>query len=326
MPKGPQKLKILYLAKVLLEETDEKHPLMMDEMIRKLSAYGIEAERKSLYADMEDLRSFGLDIIGSRRGRCFGYYIGERRFELPELKLLVDSVLASKFITEKKSRELLKKLEGLASREEAKELNREIVLSGRVKTVNEGVYYTVDKIHKAIAEDRKISFRYFQWNLKKEKELRRGGAFYTVSPWALIWDDEYYYLVAFDGIIKHFRVDKMLELSVSEEKRDGRESFGKYDMGSYAKKTFSMFSGEEEKVTMEAENRFAGILIDRFGHDILMIPYDSEHFRVHVTVAVSDQFLSWIFSLGDGIRITGPENVTERIRKMIGRLERQYLS
>ncbi|MCQ2400841.1 MAG: WYL domain-containing protein [Lachnospiraceae bacterium] len=324
MAKGPQKLKILYLAKVLLEETDEEHALMMNEIISRLSDYGIEAERKGLYTDIEDLRAFGLDIIGEKRGRYFSYYIGSRKFELPELKLLVDSVLASKFISEKKSKELVKKLEGLTSREEAKELNREIVISGRVKTVNEGVLYTVDSIHQAIADDRKIKFRYFQWNRKKERELRHGGAFYTVSPWALLWDDEYYYLVAFDGMIKHYRVDKILELSVTDENREGRESFEKIDMGSYAKMTFSMFKGEEENVTIEAENRFAGMLIDRFGHDIFIMPVDEDHFRVRVTVAVSEQFISWVFSLGDGIRITGPDNVTKRIHETVERLSRQY--
>lgn len=325
MAKGPQKLKILYLARVLYEETDEKHPLMMNEIIKKLAGYGIEAERKSLYTDIEDLRTFGLDIIGEKRGRYYAYYLGSRDFELPELKLLVDSVLASKFISEKKSKELVKKLESLVSAEEAKELSREIVISGRVKTVNEGIYYTVDSIHQAIASGKKIQFRYFQWNTKKEKELRHDGAFYTVSPWALLWDDEYYYLVAYDGMIKHYRVDKMLDLTVTDRKREGAECFGKLDMGSYSKRTFSMFSGEEEKVTIEAENRFAGILIDRFGHDIFIMPVDSSHFRVHVTVAVSEQFISWIFSLGEGIKIVGPERVTARIGETVKRLERQYL-
>ena len=325
MAKGPQKLKALYLAKVLLTETDEKHPLMMGEIIEKLSAYGIEAERKGLYADIEELRTFGLDIVGERQGRYFAYYIGSRQFELPELKLLTDSVLASKFISEKKSKELVKKLEGLASREEARELNREIVISGRVKTVNEGVYYTVDSIHEAMAAGKKIRFRYFQWNVRKEKELRHEGAFYVVSPWALLWDDEYYYLIAYDGMIKHYRVDKMLLLTVTEEDREGRESFEKLDMGSYSKKTFSMFSGNEETVTIEAENRFAGIIIDRFGHDVFIMPVDKEHFRVHVTVAVSEQFISWIFSLGEGIRITGPDSVTKRVRETVERLSRQYL-
>lgn len=325
MAKGPQKLKTLYLAKVLLEESDEKHPLMMSQIIESLSKYGIEAERKSLYTDLEDLKSFGLDIISERSGRYFAYYIGSRQFELPELKLLVDSVLASKFISEKKSKELVKKLEGLASREAAKELNREIVISGRVKTVNEGIYYTVDNIHRAIARGKKIKFRYFQWNWKKEKELRHDGAYYVVSPWALLWDDEYYYLVAYDGMIKHYRVDKMLELTVTDEEREGRESFEKLDMGSYSKKTFSMFKGEEEKVTIEAENRFAGIMIDRFGHDIFIMPADKEHFRVHVTVEVSEQFIAWVFSLGDGIKVTGPDSVVKRIRETVERLERQYL-
>jgi len=327
MPKSSnQKLKVLYLQKILLEGTDEAHPMTMEQIIAALAAYDIPANRKSIYTDMADLRDYGLDIIGEKRGSQFVYFVASRDFELAEVKLLADAVASARFISEKKSTELKKKLGSLTSREDAKKLNRAVMSAGKVKTVNETVYYTVDTIHTAINTGVQIKFKYFQWTREKKQELRHDGAFYSVSPWALVWDDEYYYLVAVDeGKIKHFRVDKMLSVSLTETKREGREIFDGLDLGAYTQKTFSMFSGEEERVSLEAENRYAGILIDRFGNDIFMYPAGPDHFKANVDVAVSEQFFSWIFSLGEGIRITGPEKVLVKVREMTERLGRQYL-
>ena len=322
-----QKLKILYLLRILQEKTDESHTLTMPQITEELGLYGIEADRKSIYSDLDELRNAGYDIIGERQGASYVYYIGSRDFELPELKLLVDSVQASRFITEKKSRELIKKLGALTSRYNAGKLKRELMYSGRVKTMNESIYYTVDKLHAAMNDGLKVRFQYFNWNVKKEQELRHGGAFYEVSPWALLWDDENYYLVAFDGKdgkIKHFRVDKMLRLSVTDKKREGEKEFKDAAVESYSTRMFGMFSGKDERVTLEAENRFAGILIDRFGKDIMMIPTDPEHFRATVNVSVSEQFLSWVFSLGEGIKITGPESAVKAAREMLARLNKMY--
>lgn len=191
-----QKLKILYLMKVLLEKTDESHSITMPEIIAELEAYGITAERKSIYNDMECLRQYGLDIIGEQYDRTYYYRIGNRQFELAELKLLVDSVQSAKFLTAKKSNRLIKKIEGLASKYEASQLHRQVYVAERIKTMNESIYYNVDNIHNAIAKNSKITFQYFQWNVKKEMELRKNGALYEVSPWALSWNDENYYLVA----------------------------------------------------------------------------------------------------------------------------------
>ena len=184
-----QKLKLLYLLKILSEETDEEHALSAQEIIEKLSGYGCSADRKTLYGDFEELRRFGYDIVPRRTQRTTLYYLGEREFQLAELKLLVDTVQSAKFISDRRSNELIAKLETLTSRGQARQLHRQVVLSGRVKTVNEKIYYNVDDIHRAIGEEKQISFRYFQWNLKKEPELRRGGKIYRVSPWALMWDD-----------------------------------------------------------------------------------------------------------------------------------------
>ena len=322
-----QKLKVLYLQKLLLEETDEAHPMTMEQIIAALAARDIPANRKSIYADIADLRDYGMDIIGEKRGSQFVYYAASRLFELAEVKLLADAVASARFISEKKSGELTKKLGKLTSRDDAKKLIRAVMSAGKGKTVNENVYYTVDAIHTAINTNVQIRFRYYQWTRDKVQELRHGGSFYTVSPRALVWDDEYYYLVAVDGgKIKHFRVDKMLSVSLTELKREGGELFERMDLSTYTRKTFGMFSGEEERVSLEAENRYAGILIDRFGKDIFMYPAGPDHFKANVDVAVSEQFFSWVFSLGEGIRITGPEKVLVKVREMTERLGRQYLT
>ena len=323
-----QKLKMLYLAKIFMEETDDLHALTMPEIIAKLSAYGVNADRRTLYLDIEELRRFGLDIIAVREGRYYYYHLGERLFELAELKLLVDSVQSAKFITNKKSKALIQKLESLVSKYEGKKLQRQVIISGRIKAMNESIYYNVDKLHEAIGADCQIRFKYFRWNVRKIMELRKDGAWYQVSPWALMWDDENYYLVGFDsaeGKIKHYRVDKMIKISLTEEKREGKDQFRSFDMPRYTKSLFGMFGGEESSVTLEARNDMVGILIDRFGKEIFITPVDETHFRTNVNVAVSKQFLGWIIALGDGVKIIAPDSVVEQMKAEIGRLTRQYL-
>ena len=323
-----QKLKMLYLAKIFSEETDDQHGLEMPEIITKLSAYGVNADRKTLYMDFEELQHFGLDIISEKEGRKTFYYLGSRDFELPELKLLVDSVQSAKFITDKKSKELIKKLEALVSKYEAKQLQRQVVISGRIKAMNESIYYNVDKLHEAIGKDRQIRFLYYQWNIKKEMELRKDGAQYQISPWGLMWDDENYYLVGYDSEdqkVKHYRVDKMLKINVAEEKREGKEAFRQFDMPKYTKSLFGMFSGEQRPVTLVVRNDLVGVILDRFGKDIIVIPYDEEHFKTTVNVAVSPQFFGWIMSFGTGIKIISPEDVVEKLKEEIKQLSEQYL-
>lgn len=327
MSKGTnQKLKLLYLTKIFREQTDEEHMLTIAEIIEKLSAYDVSADRKTLYTDFEELRHFGLDIISQQIGRQHYYYLGAREFELPELKLLVDSVQSAKFITAQKSQKLIKKLEGLVSKYEATQLQRQVYITGRVKTMNESIYYNVDKLHAAISADAQIQFQYYQWNVKKEMELRRGGKLYQVSPWGLMWDDEYYYLVAYDAEtdkIKHYRVDKMLRIQITDQKRAGKERYQSFNLPNYTKRIFGMFSGEETKVTLEADNSMAGVLIDRFGKDIMLIPQDGGRFRATVDVAISDQFLGWIVALGT-VKIVGPEAVVKKMQAKVEALSEQY--
>ena len=328
MAKGAnQKLKILYLMKILMERTDENHSITMPEIISALEAYGISAERKSIYSDIESLRTYGLDIVGEAEGKTFYYRVVDRTFELAELKLLVDSVQSAKFITEKKSNELIKKIESLSSRYEAQQLQRQVYTSNRIKTLNESIYYNVDLLYDAINENSQIRFHYFQWNADKKMELRKDGAYYVVSPWGLSWDDENYYMVAFDAAankIKHYRVDKMLHIELIGEEREGKNHFDKFDMALYAKKMFGMFAGEEESVKIECHNRLAGVMIDRFGKDITMIKKDSEHFIVNVKVAVSKQFLAWVMALGSDAKIIGPDWVVQQVKDELKRLYELY--
>ena len=310
-----QKLKLLCLEKYLLENSDEEHPVSMSDITEHLSGCGVKAERKSLYDDLEQLRLFGDDIVTVKGKTGTGYYIAERDFQISELKLLVDAVQGSKFITHKKSDELIKKLENLCSRYQAAALQRQVLVTNRIKTMNESIYYNVDKIHTAIGADRRITFQYFEYNCEKARIYRHGGALYSVSPFALNWDDENYYLIAYDsssGILKHYRVDKMIGIEITELPRDGAEEFGKLDIAVYTKKVFSMFGGEEKNVCLEFSNRLAGAVIDRFGKNVVTRKSEHENrFYVYTSVIVSPHFFGWVFSFGDGARIVSPSDVTE---------------
>lgn len=325
-PRSNQKLKIMYLMKILLELTDETHDITLAEIVEHLKAYGVTAERKSLYSDIENLRLYGMDILGSQYDRTFHYQVVNRQFELAELKLLVDSVQSAKFIPEAKSKELIKKIEGYASKYEAEKLERQVSVAGRVKTQNNRVYYSVDAIHEAISANEQISFQYFSWTVDKKMELKHDGAFYHVSPWAMCWDDEKYYLIGFDNEeqkIKHFRVDKMTGTTVVHEKRLGKTEFSKINMAEYTNRLFGMFEGEIQAVTMRCENRLANVMIDRFGPDIPMLRVDNEHFDMIVKVSVSKLFLGWIMAL-DGVKIIAPTKAVEAMKQEIERLQKLY--
>ncbi len=299
----------------MLEKTDENHGLTINEIKDELESYGIKAERKSLYDDIEILQSFGLDIC-TVRTNTVKYYIGNRDFQIPELKLLVDAIQSSKFITRKKSLELIEKLGHLVSENDGSQLRREVYVTNRVKTVNEHIYYNVDKIHNAISENKKISFQYFKWELdttngnKIVKTARKNGEAYRVSPWALCWDDENYYLIAYDSeaeIIKHYRVDKMERIRLLKDERDGSELYKDFNPARYAKSVFSMFGGEECEVKLLVDNNFIGVIVDRFGSDLFIVKHDEHSFTVNVNVMLSPQFYAWVFGLGGGVRILAPE-------------------
>ena len=321
MAKGTnQKLKLYYLAKIMLEKTDEEHGITMPQIISELEAYGVSAERKSLYTDFEALETIlGAEVIRTQVGRQYFYHLSGRLFELPELKLLVDAIQSSKFITLKKSNELIRKLETFASDYETKELNHQVFVHNRIKTMNESIYYSVDALNSAITKNHQVTFQYFNWNEKKEMELRHGGKTYQISPWAMTWDDENYYLIGYDSAedkIKHFRVDKMLHLAETTEKREGRKCFQGFDLASYSRKSFGMFSGEEQLVKLLVKNEMAGVIIDRFGMDVTFHKKDKSSSYVMVSVAVSNAFYGWIFGLGGGVKIAGPASVVKEAKAL----------
>ena len=320
MPKSfRQKLKIIYLMEALQKKSDEQHPLTVNDLIAYLEEYGITAERKTIYDDIELLRVYGMDIA-NRREKPSGFYLASRDFEKAELKLLVDAVQSSKFITQKKSRQLIRKLEGLTSEYEAAKLRKQVFPGLRVKTRNESVYDSIERINDAISGNRQISFQYYEWTVSKKISLRKNGERYRISPWALLWQDENYYLVGVDeksGIVKHYRVDKMLKLSVEKQPRSGEELFRFFDAAKFVSKTFGMFGGKEEAVRMVFENSFVGVVLDRFGHDVMLTRQDEGHFAIQVRVNVSTQFFGWFAGLGSGAVITSPENVRREYKEFL---------
>lgn len=324
-----QKLKLLYLWEYLTQQTSEEHPVSIKQIIAYLESQDIAAERKAIYDDLELLRYWGLDIIQVGESRSTAYYVGSRDFELPELKLMVDSVQSSKFITEKKTIALIKKIEQLTNAFDAQLLSRQVFVANRIKTMNESIFYNVDAIHSAIAANKKLQFHYFEYTVTKERRLRHDGAFYQISPFALTWDDENYYMVGYDSEmarIRHFRVDKMIDISSLDEERDGQDAYAKMDLALYARKTFGMFVGEDKKVTTRFENSLVGPVIDRFGKEIMIIPDGDEHFKFTADVAVSPQFFAWICGFGTQAEIIGPAEVVSEFAKHIRSIADQYPS
>lgn len=319
MPGGNNKKgKLLYLERFLRECTDQDHPATMEQILSWLEENEIQAERKSIYEDLAFLRDAGVDVQSVRMGRSTGYYLGRRDFELSELKLLVDAVQSSKFITENKSLSLISRLEKLGSTHQARQLRRQVWVRGRIKSMNESVFKNVDRINAAIEGNRQILFRYFTWDRAKNRVLRRDGKRYSVSPWALLLDDENYYLLAWeDGQMKHFRVDKMLEIRVSDCPREGKEAFRRLDMASYTDTHFGMFSGESSAVRLLFDNSLAGVAIDQFGRDAILIPYDEGHFTVTVNVAVNAQLFGWLAGLGDRVRILAPQSAADGMKALM---------
>ena len=314
-----QEVKFTYLMKVMQAKTDDEHSLTMPQIMDELEKYDVTAERKSIYADFADMtEKFGVEVIKEQIGRETYYHVGQREFELAEVKLLIDAIQSSKFITQTKSRELITKIKNFVSEHQAKQLQRQVFINDRVKTMNESVYYNVDYIHTAINENKKIKFKYYRWDVNKKLVPRHNGDWFVVSPWALTWDDENYYMVAFDdldGKIKHYRVDKMMRISVEESMRDGKKEFKNFDMAEYSKATFGMYQGKKTLVKIVFANPMVGVFIDRFGKDITIRKVDDEHSEINVNVNVSPQFFGWIFSLGKDVRVAGPSEVVEEMKK-----------
>ena len=320
-----QKQKLFRILEILMRETDDEHGLSINEIISRLEEYGISAERKSLYDDFHVLEDLGFDLAKTEtRPPC--YKLDTKIFELAELKMLVDAVQSSKFLTAKKSREIIEKLGLFAGVHRSRELSRQVYVEDRIKTMNTAALYSIDAIHTAINSGKKLSFKYFDYNGEKKKILRHDGEPYTVSPCALIWDDEKYYLVAYDErdlIIKNFRVDKMQDVLSLDEPRARAEALERFNPADYSRKIFGMYGGREELVTLECREKLAGVVIDRFGTEPLFIKTDFG-FKVSLRVMVSPTFFSWVLSFGDDMRILAPATVRTELIEVLTRVKKNY--
>ncbi len=327
MAPGLTGLRTLYIRQILLERTDEAHSLNASDIREILKdEYGVQINRQTIYSEISKLTEAGMDIVQRTDDRRRGYYLASRQFELAELKLLVDMIQSSRFITEKKSRELIARLETLCSRHEAVQLSSQVIICNRNKTSNETIYYNVDQIHTAIYNNRQITYQYTDWTMRKKLAYRHDGAFYRVSPLQLIWDDENYYLIGYDEKaekLKHYRVDRMRSMSVAEEPRSEAARRCQVDPASYGKKVFGMYGGEDAQVRLLCAGHLAGVVLDRFGADLWMKPCDEEHFEINVTIAVSPQFFGWVTAFGGQIRITSPPEVAARYREYLQQILEQ---
>lgn len=322
MPKSSnQKLKLWYLYQILFENTDENNPMTMPQLISELERYGISAERKALYNDIELLVNAGVDIVSEKRDK-YVYYIASRDFQVAELKLLVDCVQASKFITVKKSAELISKLEGLASNFQATELQRQVYINDRVKTYNEKIYYNIDFLYSAINSNKKISFKYYRYNTVDSKVFRNDGKEYIVSPYFMVYSDDNYYMVAHypkrDGI-SHFRVDKMTDIKIIDEKREDIKSVSgdDFNIAEYTKKFFNMYNGDTKKVSLLCDESIIGVVIDRFGDKVHLRKESENQYYVTVNAGISPTFFSWVFMLGNKAKIISPEEVVLEYKKIL---------
>ena len=314
-----QKFKFTYLMEIMLEKTDDDHALTMSQIMDELERYDVTAERKSIYADFADMTErFGIEIIKEQRGRETYYHVGSREFELAEVKLLVDAIQSSKFITQTKSRELITKLKKFVSEYQGKTLQRQVFIDDRVKTMNESVFYNVDEVYNAINTNKKIRFKYYKWDINKKLVPRKNGDWFILSPWGLTWMDENYYMIAYDdwdGNVKSYRIDKMMRITITDEERTGNDAFKAYDMAKLSKSTFGMYGGPKKRVTIQFENSMCGVFLDRFGkEDISFLPVDDTHNEFSVEVNVSPQFFAWIFGLGTKVKVVGPDDVVKELK------------
>ena len=320
------KLKPFYIMKILMEQSDEQHPMTVNALIEALGEYGITAERKSIYADIDLLVEFGVDII-CIKGRANQYFIGARDFELPELKLLVDAVQSSRFITHKKSEELIEKLEKLTSVHEAKELHQHVVIVDQIKAANENIYYNVDEINKAIQINKQIRFKYFMYNLDKEIEYRRNGDWYYASPYAFTWDDDNYYMIGYYEQyedISNFRVDRMTSIEIVDADRIFKGDQEDFNVAEYSQKMFRMFSGDTERVKLQFDNTLINVVIDRFGKDVEIKKNEDGTFNIGVDVVVTPTFLSWLFMFGNKVRIVAPIKLKNDMVENIVKILNEY--
>ena len=324
------KFKLLYLSRILHEKSDDENSLTVEEIITELKKYDIDAERKSIYSDLRLLEEFGIDICRVQ-GRKYGYFIGNRDFEIPELRLMIDAIQSARFITPQKSKELIKKIEGLTSKNFSKKLETQVFINDRIKYDNEEIYYNVDKIHNAITENKMVSFKYYKYDLNKNREFRNGGMEYLVNPYALTWFDDNYYLVGnyhrYNNI-SHYRIDRICSVNVLDKPTRSFTELVDYkyyfNTADYSNKIYNMFSGELKTVDIRFENYLIDAVIDRFGVDVTLLKQDEESFIVHTQVVVSDGFISWLLIFGDDAEVIEPNSLRDMIKEKVGKINNLY--
>ncbi len=324
MPKSEnQKLKILYILDYLKQNSRQDHPIGAEELIDMLDRHNIQCARKAIYSDIAALQDYGVDIV-TARGRNGGFYIASRNFEMPELKLLIDAVKSSRFLTEKKSRELIAKLCQECNEHDARLLRREVVVAGRVKSMNESIYYNVDAIQEAISRNEQISFQYFDWGIDGQRRYRE--KIYLASPYGLCQDNENCYLLALSPRhgVTSYRVDRMTQIELTGEMRVPCPELTGENLNRYAGQLFQMFSGESTQVKLRFHRDLANAVIDRFGRDTMLIPDGEDHFVFTVRVAVSPLFLSWVIGFGDHAQILYPQSVIDQCVALCGSVTEQY--
>ena len=319
-----QKLKIFHILDYLQKNSHQDHPVRATEIVEMLEyRHNIKCERKTVYSDIAALQEYGFDIQAIP-GKNGGYYIASRNFELPELKLLIDAVQSSRYLTEKKSRELIEKLCSQCNEYDSRLLKRNVLVSGRVKTMNETIYYNVDAIQEAISQNRQITFRYFDWDFGGKRKYR--DKTYQASPYGLCQDNENCYLLAWSERygVTHYRVDRMDRITVAEEKRIPCPELTGKALNEHAQRHFQMFSGEQTNVKLRFHRSLLNVVIDRFGKDTMLIPDGEEHFVFTVPVAVSPMFLSWVIGFGANAKILFPQSVAEDCKKLCLEALNQY--
>ena len=318
-----QKLKLLYLKQFFEDKTDEDHSAAMSDILKYLKEKGVDAERKSIYSDLDALQDFDFDVRGDEDSKRYAFV--DREFELREIKLISDSIASSKFLSEKMSDALIKKLGTLVSEYQRKEIRRQVRVLGRAKTMNNSALNAVDHIHAAIAANTTVKFKYCHYDLQLERQPVRKGEVLEASPWALLYDNDNYYLLAYtNGDFRTYRVDRMANVSQGKTARQGKEEFEKMDMAAYSKSTFGMFSGKQERVEMVFHNRMLDTVIDKFGKDVWLMKVDDWHFKIAVTVNVSPQFFAWVFGLGNYATITAPESVVKQMKDTLAKVSKRY--
>lgn len=320
-------IRLLLLKEYLQANAGKNRIVQRRELEKYLKEQGFPVEKKTLYADFAVLDDvFGLHLEYDQHKK--GYRLLNPPFEPYELRLLVDGIQASKFITKEKAKEITEKVKNLAGKETRETLNRQAYVVDRVRSMNDSVVKDADRIHQAIAEDRKIAFRFFHYqpDSNHTKTYSKKGSAYIVSPYELGWNNGKYYLYAYDGkMMRYFRVDRMENISFPlPDKREGKELYSKKPFAQKKAKVFDMFGGKEYDVRIRFRNHLADVVIDEFGKDTLMIPVDEEHFTITVPIEVSSTFFAWVSTFGRRVKILSPEPVVEKMKEFLAKASEMY--